>query len=98
MEALLINTEGKQRKLKINTFDDARQIVCNYNPNALLQILSLPDGRGILLDEEGKLKNLDFNENATILAHELNVIYPSDYIVGDILVVDLDEFDGLPYE
>jgi hypothetical protein len=45
-----------------------------------------------------ELKNLDFNENATILAHELNVIYPSDYIVGDILVVDLDEFDGLPYE
>jgi hypothetical protein len=98
MEALLINTEGKERKLKINTFDDARQIVCNYNSNALLQILSLPDGRGILLDEEGKLKNLDFNEKATILAHESNVIYPSDYIVGDILVVDLDEFDGLPYE
>lgn len=98
MEAVLINTEGKEKKLKINTFDEARQIVCNFNYNSPIEILTLPDGRAILLDEEGKLKNLSFNEKATILAHDMNIIYPSDYIVGDILLVDLDEFDGLPYE
>jgi hypothetical protein len=52
-----------------------------------------------VIDEEGKLKNLEINEIATQIAHENNSIYPSDYIVGDVLLVDdVDEFDALPYE
>ena len=53
----------------------------------------------MVIDEDGKLKNLEINEIATEIAHESNSIYPSDYIVGDVLVVDdVNEFDDLPYE
>lgn len=98
MESTLINTEGKKRKIKIENFEQARQIVCNFDNNSSIEILILRDGTAILLDENGKLKNFAFNEIATNLAHENSIIFPSDYIVGDVLLVDLDEFDALPYE
>jgi hypothetical protein len=98
MEAILINTEGKKRKLNIDTFEQARQIVCNFDSNSSIQIVALSDGSAMLMDEDGKLKNFAFNENATILAHEKSGIYPSDFIVGDVLIVELDEFDCLDYE
>jgi hypothetical protein len=51
------------------------------------------------MDEEGKLKNLEINQLATEIAQENNSIYPSDYIVGDVLLIDdVDEFDSLPYK
>jgi hypothetical protein len=98
MESILLNTEGKRKKIKIENFEQAKQIVCNFDNNSFIEILILTDGTAILLDENGKLKNLAFNEIATNLAHENNSIFPSDYIVGDVLLVDLDEFDALPYE
>jgi hypothetical protein len=98
MEAILITTENKKRKIKVNTFDEARQLVCNYNSNSIMQVITLIDGNVLLFDEEGKLKNFAFNEIATELAHTGRGIYPSDFIVGDVLMVDADEFNDLPYE
>jgi hypothetical protein len=99
MNLTLITTDGKKRKININTFDEARQIVCNYQYNSSVEIIVLMDGSFILIDEEGKLKNLALNEVATEIAHENNCIYPSDCIVGDVLLVDdVDEFDSLPFE
>jgi hypothetical protein len=98
MEATLIKIEGKQRKVNIDTFEQARQIVCNFDSNSSIQIVVLSDGTAMLMDEDGKLKNFAFNENATDLVHEKSGIYPSDFIVGDVLIVDLDEFDCLDFE
>ena len=99
MNVTLITTDGKKRKVSINTFDEARQMVCNYIYNSPAEIIVLMDGSFILIDEEGKLKNLDVNHEATKIAHDNNSIYPSDYIVGDVLLVDdVDEFDSLPFE
>jgi len=99
MNVTLITTDGNKRKVTINTFDEARQIVCNYNYNSPAEIIVLMDGSFILIDEEGKLKNLEINVEATKIAHENNCIYPSDCIVGDVLLIDdTDEFDSLPFE
>jgi len=98
MEAVLINIEGKKRKIKIDTFEQARQIVCNFDSNSSIQIVILSDGSAMLMNEDGKLKNFEFNEVATNLAHEKSGIYPSDFIVGDVLIVDSDEFDLLDFE
>ena len=99
MDVTLITTDGRKRKISINTFDEARQIVCNYQYNSPAEIIVLMDGSFIMIDEEGKFKNLDVNHEATKIAHENNCIYPSDYIVGDVLLVDdIDEFDSLPFE
>jgi hypothetical protein len=99
MNVTLITSDGKKRKVTITTFDEARQLVCNYQYNSPAEIIVLMDGSFILIDEEGKLKNLDLNQIATNIAHENNCIYPSDYIVGDVLLIDdVDEFDSLPFE
>lgn len=99
MDVTLITTDGRRKKLNISTFDEARQLVCNYEYNSPAEVIVLSEGGFILIDEEGKLKNLDLNEIATQIAHDNNSIYPSDFIVGDVILVDdVDEFDALPYE
>lgn len=99
MNVILITTDGTRKKVSIETFDQARQLVCNYQYNSSAQIIVLTDGTFMVIDEDGKLKNLEINEIATEIAHESNSIYPSDYIVGDVLIVDdVNEFDDLPYE
>ena len=99
MNVTLITTDGKKSKVNIKTFVEARALVCNSQYNSPAEIIVMMDGTFILIDEEGKLKNLDINEIATKIAHENHSIYPSDCIVGDVLFVDdVDEFDGLPYD
>jgi hypothetical protein len=99
MNVTLITTEGKKRKVNVNTFDEARQLVCNFKYDSSIEIIVLNDGTFMMIDENGKSRNSDLNEIATQIAHEKNSIFPSDYIVGDILLVDdIDEFDSLPYE
>jgi len=99
MNVTLITTDGNKKKVTIKSFDEARQLVCNYQYNSSAEIVVLMGGSFILFDEEGKLKNLEINKVATSIAHLNEAIYPSDYIVGDVLLVDdIDEFDYLPYE
>ena len=51
----------------------------------------------LIIDEEGKLKELEFNEIATEIAHDYQAIFPSDFIVGNVILInDIDEFDMLP--
>jgi hypothetical protein len=99
MNVILITTDGNKKKVTINTFDEARQLVCSYKHNSPAEVIVLADGTFILIDEEGKLKNLEINKLATEIAHDNNSIYPSDCIVGDVLLIDdVDEFDSLPYK
>lgn len=99
MNVTLLPLEGKKKIISISTFDEARQIVCSYSYNSSIQVLVLMDGSFMLIDEEGKLKGLDINVRATEIAQENNLLYPSDYIVGDVILIDdVDEFDSLPYE
>jgi hypothetical protein len=98
MEATLIKTDGSQRKIKVNSFTEARSIVCNYDPNGLGEIITLNNGELLLIDEEGKLKNFPVNTKATNMAHLHEAIYPHDYIVGDALLFDENEFEEMPYE
>jgi hypothetical protein len=99
MNVTLITTDGIKKKVNIKTFDEARQLVCNYQYNSPAEIVVLTDGSFILLDEEGKFKNLEVNRIATSIAQLNEAIYPHDFIVGDILLIDdIDEFDSLPFE
>jgi len=98
MNVILITTDGKKEKAIVKTFVEARELICGSN--SVAEIISLSnDGAYLFLDEEGKLKNRGINYLATEIAHDNNSIYPSDYIVGDVLLVeDTEEFDNLPYK
>ena len=99
MEVKLITTDEQIKKININSFQDAKHYVSSLHYKSPLEMLNMPNGTLILIDEEGKLKGLPYNEEATKMAHENALIYPSDYIVGDaILVEDVDEFDAISYK
>lgn len=98
MDATLLKTDGTKKKIRINSFVEARSIVCNYDPNATAEVVRLNNGELLFIDEEGKLKNYPINGQATGLGHLHEAIYPHDCIVGDALVLDENEFEELPYE
>jgi hypothetical protein len=99
MDVLIYKTDGTRSKIKVNTFVEARAMICNYDPNGLAQVIRLNDGSMLLIDEEGKNKNYPINNKATELAHLNEAILPSDYIVGDVLLFeDENYFDDLSYE
>ena len=99
MDAVLYKTDGTKKKIRVTSFNEARGIVCNYNPNGIAEIIRLTDGNLFMADEEGKLNNCPINKVATAMAHLNESIYPHDYIVGDVLLFeDENEFDEMPYE
>lgn len=99
MQVQLIRVNGEQVNINVTSFVEARAIVCGMHENDTAELVSLNNGNYFLIDEEGKLKNYSINEEATEMAHEAEAIYPTDYIVGDvILITDMNEFDELPYE
>lgn len=99
MDVILYKTDETKTKVKVNSFVEARAMVCNYDPNGLAEVVRLNDGSMLLIDEEGKLKNYPINKKATEMAQENEVIFPSDFIVGDALFFeDENTFDDLDYE
>ncbi len=54
-----------------------------------VQIISLSDGRLMVLNEEGKINDLPPNHAATELARD--VLFSGDYIAGDVLVCSSKE-------
>ena len=54
-----------------------------------IEVVYLPDGRLLVIDEEGKLKGYPRNEQATRLA--AGRLLPSDSIAGTAVLVSLQE-------
>jgi len=98
MEAILYRLDGTKSKIRVNSFVEARKLVCNYDPNGMAEVVRLNNGEILFIDEEGKLKNYPINEQATSLAHLHDAIYPHDCIVGDALLFDENQFEDLSYE
>ena len=53
-----------------------------------IQIIPIGDGKIMILDEEGKIKNKVHNEKATFMA--ISHLFDNDYIAGDAIVA-MDE-------
>ena len=61
------------------SLEELKDIVGGY-----IEIIQLPNKSFMVINEEGKLDNLPFNENATIIYQKF--ICENDYIVGDVLI------------
>jgi len=92
---LVITADGKvieapepEREGKYYTLEQMQEIV-----GGLIEMMSLPDGRHMILNEEGKLTSLPLNLMATALAGTSGVLGPSDYIAGDVLVCEDGRID-----
>ncbi|MFL5659890.1 MAG: DUF3846 domain-containing protein [Ktedonobacteraceae bacterium] len=68
--------DGKEYTLR-----EVQEIVGGY-----IEVLRFTEYHWLVLDEEGKLKNLPYNPIATLMCHILECIDKNDWIVGDVLV------------
>lgn len=50
-----------------------------------IQIIEISDTEIMVMNEEGKLENLPFNEKATAI-YQKSILGVEDFIVGDVLV------------
>jgi len=67
--------------------DELREYVDGW-----IEILALPSGDYMIIDEEGKLKNKPKNNRATLMAFTAGVAH-DDYTVGNVLIVSKKEID-----
>ena len=90
--ALLLNIDGSQetvepKKPPYFTLRELQVLV-----GGLIEVVYLPDGKLLILNEEGKLDGLAYNEQATLRASEC--LWPGDYIAGIAVVVSMQEMEG----
>ena len=76
-EVELVPENGKQFTLK-----ELQDLVDGF-----IEIVPAKDGRLIIINEEGKLRDLPMNQKASLLYKHAG----SDVIVGDVLVCDKSE-------
>lgn len=86
MKAELITTTNETRDIapangKSFSLAEMQAYVGGY-----IEIITLPDGQIMVMNEEGALQGLPQNALATVMAH--NVITSSRGIVGDVIVCD----------
>jgi hypothetical protein len=88
MAPVLITTRGTTDAtiVKDATFSKLRDIIgCTT-----AEYVYLPDGMAFLCDEDGLGADKPVNELASFIAQQM--------IVGDVMLVVLDEMDEIPYE
>lgn len=97
MKVILITTTNEKKTIDVKSIRDVKNLVCSDFYKSPMEIINLFNNKFLIIDEEGKLKELEYNEIATTIAHENDAIFPSDVIVGNVLLInDIDEFDMLP--
>jgi len=66
--------------------DELQKAVGGY-----IELVRLNNGRGMYINEEGKIEGLPMNDKATKLAHEHKAIFENDVIVGDAVLMSPEE-------
>lgn len=84
--ARLIKVDGTEVVLPDVSLETLQKAVGGY-----IQIVPTNDGRLLVLDEEGKLKEKPVNATGTKLTR--GVVADWDLIVGDVVVANNDEID-----
>lgn len=86
MKVLVITTKGEYEEKEIdNNLKTLQDIVGGY-----IEYIDISqDGVEMIINEEGKIYNLDYNLKATLL-YRATHLYTNDYIVGDAIIVGTD--------
>ena len=89
MTATVLKASGEclQVKPKNGTdfsLDEAKKVVGGY-----IEVIHLSSTQLMIVNEEGRLRNLPFNKQASLIA---NMARKADMIVGDVLVCDIKQF------
>lgn len=84
--AKIIKVDGTESELQDVSLESLKKAVGGW-----IQIVPTNDGRLLILDEEGKLKDKPVNMKGTKLTR--GIVDDYDLIVGDVVVANNDEID-----
>ena len=87
MQSVIIKADGLQKKVDPANGTDFSIDELNEFVDGYIEILHIGD-KLLVCNEEGKLKNLQYNATATCL---INAVGIKDYIVGNALFCDKDK-------
>lgn len=87
MQSVIIKADGLQKKVDPANGTDFSIDELNEFVDGYIEILHIGD-KLLVCNEEGKLKNLQYNATATCLINAAGI---KDYIVGNALFCDKDK-------
>jgi hypothetical protein len=90
--ARFIPVDGPEREIKPRkthwTLGELQALVGGY-----IQGVPWPDGRQLICNEDGKRLGLPRNDKATVRATMTGYFADSDYLVGDVLILEPEELE-----
>ena len=95
MNVVLLHTNGDEETVQISDLEEMQALVGGY----IEMLRAASADYCMVINEEGKLKNLPINEIATAMAREDFLIFPNDVVVGNVFFCKVSrktgEFVGL---
>lgn len=85
-QSLLIKSDGSKTIIEP---EENNSFTCSELQNYVegyIQLIPLNDNLIVVINEEGKLLNLPYNEVATDLCRE--ILFNNDYIVGNVVIIN----------
>lgn len=87
--AMLLHVNGRREQVTplhppSFSLEELQRFVCGY-----MEVVTLSDGRLLVLNEEGKIDGLPYNVEATLLVAD--VLLPGDYIAGPAVLLTAQE-------
>lgn len=81
-KAIVIHADGKSEVKELPDYDSIKAEL----GGGWLEAVTLGEGAMAYVDEEGKLKDLPYNDKATQFCHENRFIFSDDFIVGTFII------------
>lgn len=88
--ATLIAIDGSETDVKPANGESFTLEEMQGSVGGYVQLITLPDGRCLLMDEDGKAKGLAWNLKATLYGRKAGIA-PDDYMVGPVLLCSREE-------
>lgn len=85
-QPFLIKPDGEKQEVNPKNGTDFSLEELQGFVGGYVQILHMGRGELMVVNEEGKIKNLPLNKDATAVAHWRGRLLEGDYIVGPVLI------------
>ena len=91
-ENLIVKTDGSKHVItpkngKNFELEELQEIVGGY-----IQAIRLSESQSMIVNENGKLYNLEHNAEASVIAHSYRAIFDNDFIVGDVAIINNNQY------
>lgn len=90
--ATWIKSDGSERQVHPENKKHFKLAELQLLVGGYIEMLPLPSGGWLVLNEDGKHKDLPRNGRATVLGHSCGIA-DNDFVVGDVLVCSSKEIE-----